>query len=53
MGVETGETTPEIRMRFLTKLKLVIPFDAAIPHLGVFPEYTVASYPSDIGAPMI
>lgn len=38
--------------RFFKKLGLVVPFDLAIPFLGIFPEELKASNHSDICIPM-
>ena len=37
VGVQTGEATVENSMEFLRKLKMELPFDAAIPLLGLYP----------------
>ena len=38
LSVEIGTTTRENSMEFLKKLKIELPYDPAIPVLGIYPE---------------
>ena len=38
VGMQTGEATVENSMNFLRKLKVELPFDPAIPLLGLYPK---------------
>ena len=38
VGMQTGEATVENSMNFLRKLKMELPFDPAIPLLGLYPK---------------
>ena len=38
VGRQTGEATVENSMKFLRKLKVELPFDPAIPLLGLYPK---------------
>ena len=38
VGMQTGEATVENSMEFPEKLKMELPFDLAIPLLGLYPK---------------
>ena len=38
VGMQTGEATVETIWNFLRKLKMELPFDLAIPLLGLYPK---------------
>ena len=41
VGMEIDTATMEIVWRFLKKLKIELPYDPAIPLLGIYPEKTI------------
>ena len=41
LSVEIGTTTRENSKEFLKKLKIELPYDPAIPVLGIYPEKTI------------
>ena len=40
VGMQTGTATMETVLRFLKKLELELPYDPAIPFLGIYSEET-------------
>ena len=38
VGMQTGEATVENSMQFPQKIKIKLPFDSAIPLLGLYPK---------------
>ena len=38
VGMQTGAATVENKMAFPSKLKMELPYDPAIPFLGIFPK---------------
>ena len=40
VGMQVGVATPENSMEFLKKLKIELPYDAAITLLGIYPQDT-------------
>lgn len=38
LRVKTGATTIEISLRFFKRLEIAMPYDPAIPHLGMYPK---------------
>ena len=52
MGMQTGEATVENSSNFLQKLKTELPFDAAIPLLGLYPENPETPIQKNLCTPM-
>ena len=50
VGMSVGAATMETVWRFLRKLKIELPYDPAIPLLGIYPEKTIIQ--KDICTPM-
>ena len=40
-GMQTDKTTMKTVLRFLKKLGIKLPYDSAVPRLGIYPEETI------------
>ena len=40
-GMQTDKTTMKTVLRFLKKLGIKLPYDSAVPLLGIYPEETI------------
>ena len=49
VGMQIDTTTMENSWKFLKKLKIELPYDPAIPLLGIYPEKTIIQ--TDTGLP--
>ena len=52
VGMQTGAATVETVQDFLKKLKMELPFDSAIPSLGIFPKNPQSSSQKKLCTPM-
>ena len=52
VGMQTGEATVENSMDFLRKLKMELPFDPAIPLLGLYPKNPENTIQKNLHTPM-
>ena len=52
VGMQTGEATVENSMEFLRKLKMELPFDLAIPLLGLYPKFPETPIQKNLCTPM-
>ena len=52
VGRQTGEATVENSMNFLRKLKVELPFDPAIPLLGLYPKNPETTIQKNLCTPM-
>ena len=52
VGMQTGAVTVENSMDFLQKLKLELPFDPAIPLLGLYPKNPETPMQKNLCTPM-
>ena len=52
VGRQTGEATVENSMNFLRKLKVELPFDPAIPLLGLYPKNPETPIQKNLCTPM-
>ena len=52
VGMQTGEATVEKVWNFLRKLKMELPFDPAIPRLGLYPESPETPIQKNLCTPM-
>ena len=53
VGMQTGEATVENSMDFLRKLKMGLPFDPAIPLLGLYPKNPETPIQKNLCTPML
>ena len=52
VGMQTGAATMENSMEFLRKLKMELPFDPAIPLLGLYPKNPETPIQKNLCSPM-
>ena len=52
VGMQTGKATVENNMEFLRKLKIELPFDPAIPLLGLYPKNPETPIQKNLCTPM-
>ena len=52
VGMETGEATVENSMEFPQKIKMELPFDPAIPLLGLYPKNPETPIQKNLCTPM-
>ena len=52
VGIQTGQSTVENNMEFPQKLKMELPFDAAIPLLGLYPKNPETPIQKNLCTPM-
>ena len=52
VGMQIGEATVENSMEFLRKLKMELPFDPAIPLLGLYPKNPETPIEKNLCTPM-
>ena len=52
VGMQTGEATGKTVWNFLRKLKMELPFDPAIPLLGLYPKNPETPIQKNLGTPM-
>ena len=52
VGMQPGEATVETVWNFLKKLKMELPFDPAIPLLGLYPKNPETSIQKNLFTPM-
>ena len=52
VGMQTGAATVETVWNFLKKLKMELPFDLAIPLLGLYPKNPEISIQNNVCTPM-
>ena len=52
VGMQTGEATVENSMEFPQKIKLELPFDPAIPLLGLYPKNPETPIQNNLCTPM-
>ena len=52
VGMQTGEATVEKVWNFLRKLKMELPFDPAIPLLGLYPKNPETPIQKNLCTPM-
>ena len=52
VGMQTGEATVETVWNFLRKLKMELPFDPAIPLLGLYPKNPETPIQKNLCTPM-
>ena len=52
VGMQTGEDTVETVWNFLRKLKMELPFDPAIPLLGLYPKNPETAIQKNLLTPM-
>ena len=52
VGIQTGVATVENSMRFPQKLKMELPFDPAIPLLGLYPKNPETAIQKNLCTPM-
>ena len=52
VGMQTGEATVENSMEFPQKLKMEVPFDPAIPLLGLYPKNPETPIQKNLCTPM-
>ena len=53
VGMQTGPATVETVWNFLRKLKMELPFDPAIPLLGIYPKNPKTSVQKNLCTPML
>ena len=52
VGMQTGTATVENSMQFPQKIKIKLPFDSAIPLLGLYPKNPETSMQKNLCTPM-
>ena len=52
VGLQTGATTEKTFQNFLRKLKMELPFDLAIPMLGLYPKNPETPIQKNLCTPM-
>ena len=52
VGMQNGEATVESSVEFSQKLKMELPFDPAIPLLGLYPKNSETPIQSNLCTPM-